>query len=94
MILRFCLRAIKTKLAVACIKYVVLLLDIIRTSFITVIISNFFLFGDRALNKFLKRSTAYSNPLMMEKNTIKASVCAQNKHFLSLSLCTECYSLL
>lgn len=42
MILRFCLRAIKTKLAVACIKYVELLLDIIRPSLITLIIANFF----------------------------------------------------
>lgn len=45
MTLRFCLRAIKSKLAVACIKYIVLLLYIIRTSFITLIIANFFCLG-------------------------------------------------
>lgn len=42
MILGFCLRAIKTKLAVAYIKYIELLLDIIRPSFTTLITVNFF----------------------------------------------------
>jgi len=42
MTLGFCLRAIKSKLAVACIKYLKLLLDIIRPSFTTLIIANFF----------------------------------------------------
>jgi len=42
MILGLCLRALKTKLAVACMKYVMLLLDVIRPSFITLIIATFF----------------------------------------------------
>lgn len=86
MILEFCLRAIKTKLAVAHIKNVELLLDIIRPSIITLIIANFLYLWIGGY-KCLTRSTTYSNPLMVGKNTIKGHcVCSEQIIFISKPL--------